>query len=201
MDSKEALGRTAISKKDILVAATDLFLNDGYEKVSMRKIAGKIGCSPTNLYNHFTNKEEILLFLLQDGYSIFLTYLVEARHLHKDEGVLMKLKAAMRAYLQFGLDNPGYYKLMFIENMEHYDRIITGESDRMKGFNVLVELIHEAVSLKVISNHNEMVVSQSVWAALHGLTSLFIMFPTFDWNDRDALIDFHIDAFLKGLQH
>jgi AcrR family transcriptional regulator len=62
MQSGDKAGRTTIGKKDIVVAATGLFLNDGYEQVSMRKIASQIGCSPTNLYNHFKNKEEILLF-------------------------------------------------------------------------------------------------------------------------------------------
>jgi hypothetical protein len=106
----------------------------------------------------------------------------------------------MRAYIQFGLDNPSYYKLMFIENLEHYDRVITGDSDRLKGFILLVDLIGEAISSGVIAGHDKELISQSAWASLHGLTALLITFPGFYWKDREALIELHIDTYLKGLR-
>ncbi len=75
----------------------------------------------------------------------------------------------MKAYVQFGLDNSGYYKLMFIDNLEHYDRVLTGESDRMKGFKVLVELIREAVPSKLIASHGELAISNRCGLRCMGL--------------------------------
>lgn len=201
MNPNELAGRTTISKKDILTAATELFLSDGYEHVSMRKIALKISCSSTNLYNHFKNKEEILLFMLKDGYAIFLQYLQQARTTpHKNEDILNQIRTVMRAYLQFGLDHPSYYRIMFIHNMENLHLTISGETDMIKGYMLIVDLMNEAIHSNVIASIDAHLTSQSLWAALHGIISLFITFPGFYWTDREALIDFHIENCLKGLQ-
>ncbi|MGB9204458.1 MAG: helix-turn-helix domain-containing protein [Terriglobales bacterium] len=45
-------------REDILNAARELFVKDGFDGVSMRRVAEKVEYSPTTIYLHFANKEE-----------------------------------------------------------------------------------------------------------------------------------------------
>ncbi|MRX71255.1 TetR family transcriptional regulator [Bacillus lacus] len=191
--------RRNLTKEDIISATTELFLSEGYSHVSMRKIAAKIGCSSTNLYNHFQNKEEILEYLLKDGYALFLETLEQSVKKHSHSDPLVQLKTLMSSYIQFGLQHPGYYRLMFIHNIEGASQIDTQEeTDMLKGFSLLLALAEQAAKEKRITHENPHIVAQSLWASMHGLTSLFLTFPNLDWGDRDALISTHIDTFIKG---
>ncbi|MBB6454735.1 AcrR family transcriptional regulator [Salirhabdus euzebyi] len=187
------------TKDQIIAEASKLFLDEGYEMISMRKIATKVGCSPTNLYRHFQNKEDILLVLLERGYSVFLSYIQQAIDQNKELEFRIKLKQALKSYVNFGLENKEYYQLMFIRNFEHFDRVVIGESDRMKGFNLLANLIQEGMEKGLVKGDIE-VISQSLWGLIHGITSLLITFKnSFHWTNEQSLIDFHVDTYLKGL--
>lgn len=48
-------------RREILDAARELFINEGYEKFTMRKLAQKIGYSPTTIYIYFKGKDDLLL--------------------------------------------------------------------------------------------------------------------------------------------
>ncbi|MCM3765056.1 TetR/AcrR family transcriptional regulator [Neobacillus niacini] len=185
-------------KQEIIEAAVQLFLSDGYENVSMRKIAKKIQYSPTAIYNYFASKEEILKQLLMNGYSIFLNSLKEGVA-KSEEDALSRLKASLNAYIHFGLSHPDYYRLIFIENLHLLQKIIIDEDDRTKGFQLLTELVAEAMNEGVLKKNEVQLVSQSLWASLHGITALLITFPDFGWSDFDGLIRFQVEAMIKGV--
>lgn len=186
-------------QRKIVEATRSLFLSEGYNQVSMRKIASKVGYSPTNIYNYFKNKEEIVLHLLKEGYAIFLDYLEQSIKTHEEANVLVQLKAILFAYVQFSMDYADYYNLIFIHNLESEDTVVVSESDRIKGFQLLLEITKEAVEKKAIVNQDPVLVSESLWALVHGLSSLFIKFPTFQWADKRQLIKHHIETHIDGL--
>src|SRR4030042_358073 len=100
--------RKARARKDlrqqILETAEELFVRDGYEKVTMRKIAGRIEYSPTTIYHHFTDKGELFACLLE-GYQARLLAVIQEIN-SREEDPLAALKRGMRAYTEFGLANP-----------------------------------------------------------------------------------------------
>ena len=53
----------------ILTAASKIIADEGFEKLSIRKIASKIEYSPSVIYNYFTDKEEILNNVMHRGYK------------------------------------------------------------------------------------------------------------------------------------
>ena len=63
-------------KKQILAAAIELFIEQGFDNVSIRKIAEKIEYSPASIYTYFNDKGAILFDLLQEGFGIFFETLI-----------------------------------------------------------------------------------------------------------------------------
>src|SRR5260221_9833654 len=58
-------------RQAILAAAGELFLEQGYERFSMRKVAERIGYSPTTIYLYFRDKDDLLFTVIDDGFVRF----------------------------------------------------------------------------------------------------------------------------------
>src|SRR5437667_7394080 len=100
---KEAL------RQDILDAARELFVNEGYENVSMRRIAEKIDYSPTTIYLYFEDKGDLLFQISEETFSKLAS---------KSESLLEEmtdpvatLRKIERAYVEFGLKHPNHYRV------------------------------------------------------------------------------------------
>src|SRR5215472_12983434 len=99
-------------RQEILDAARELFVREGYESVSMRKIADKVEYAPGTIYLYFEDKAAILDTLCQQTFTK-LRERLEA--IHEDQGDPVEaLRRGLRTYIQFGLDNPNEYIITFI---------------------------------------------------------------------------------------
>ncbi len=197
MGSTERRNReTEEIRQKIIAAATQLFIEEGYANVSMRKIAQKIEYSPTTIYIYFQNKEEILRELLDHGTALFLDYIQKAFAAPAPDS-LTRLRAGLKAYIQFGLDQPAFYRLMFIDNLEAFLQKAMCGNDRLQGFALLVEHIAELIDQGQCREQDEQLIGQSMWASIHGLTSLLITYEHhFPWNEQEVLIRYHLDTLL-----
>ncbi|MCM3320960.1 TetR/AcrR family transcriptional regulator [Cytobacillus kochii] len=189
-----------IIKEKIVNTATELFSLYGYEHVSMRKIAEKIEYSPTTIYNYFKNKNELLFVLLKHGYKLFYHSLDTARKDNEKENFDRKLKEVFRAYIEFGLANKDYYKLMFMMNIDSDDSLMGCENEKAKAFSILMSLAGEGNKHHYFINSNEMLVSQIIWGQLHGITSLLISYQNFSWIPNEVLIGNYMESILIGLK-
>ncbi|WP_338751084.1 TetR/AcrR family transcriptional regulator [Bacillus sp. FJAT-52991] len=189
-------------KKEIIDAARQLFLEEGYQHVSMRKIATKIGYTPTTIYIYFKNKEEILLHLLEEGYGLFYHELKIAYDHAFDQSHEIRLFNMCEAYIYFGLKQPDYYNIAFMNNLEKNTSKIEN-SDRYNAFLLLNTVVKEFIQENAFSEmaQSDMDISHTIWASLHGLTSLLITFPQFDWGEQNRLIQFHIRTIIQGLKN
>lgn len=109
-------GRPSISdakrqrmRKDIADIAKRLFQNEGYATVSMRRIAGEIGCSPMTLYKYYDAKIDILRTLWSDVFDELFKQLETMQKTDKTE-----LQFLGATYVRYWLDHPEYYRLVFL---------------------------------------------------------------------------------------
>src|SRR5262245_34785238 len=105
---REALRRT------ILDAAREAFIEDGYQGVSMRKLADRIGCSHGNLYLHFKDKQALFDCLVEESFEQFAEGLRRSTESAKGDDPVKLLRKAGRAYVEFGLANPNAYEFAFL---------------------------------------------------------------------------------------
>src|SRR5438128_3863248 len=59
-------------RRKILDAAHDLFAREGYDRVTMRRIADAIEYSPTTIYNHFEDKDDLVQSLCEEDFARLL---------------------------------------------------------------------------------------------------------------------------------
>jgi AcrR family transcriptional regulator len=96
----------------VLSAAGELFVAQGYQSVTMRKIAQKAGCTPAAIYTYFSSKEEILFTLHNEAFKRLFEY--SSRGLDRQSMDAMdRLRLSGRNYVDFALENPALYDLMF----------------------------------------------------------------------------------------
>lgn len=98
-------------RDEILSAAKKLFLAHGYLNTSMRKIAAKVGISPTTIYLYYRDKADVIHALHQEGFKILAE---QFKILENVEHPFERLKAMGRCYINFALGNRDFYELMFI---------------------------------------------------------------------------------------
>ena len=161
-------------RKMILNASMKLFIDEGFEKVSIRKIANIIEYSPTTIYLYFKDKNEILFDLCEEGFIMFEKL---NSNLLKINNPLKRLHKMGENYVGFGLQHPEYYDLMFIQNapMEKLAQMNDGKwihGDR--ALELLRSIIKECMTQKIIKKGDVDSVTMAVWGMVHGLVSLTI---------------------------
>src|SRR5919112_6714668 len=134
---KEDLWRT------ILDAAAGLFLEHGYEALSMRQIAERIGYSATTIYRYYEDKDDLLFAIVQEGFLRFGTQLTKAAR--RGGEPLARLQALGHAYVEFGLKNPVYYQLMFMQRSDFLFESRAEEAPMIDSFGVLQQSVEQAM--------------------------------------------------------
>ena len=158
-------------RKLILDASMKLFVEEGFDNVSIRKIADLIEYSPTTVYLYFKDKDEIFFSLHDIGFQKMLEL---NRNLDNIENPLLRLHKMGENYINFGMENPEYYELMFIQREPM--KKLTG-CDWENGDAALTRLrdtVIECFEKGYIAKGDAQLVSLSVWSTVHGLVSLAI---------------------------
>jgi AcrR family transcriptional regulator len=195
--------RKARARKDlrqqILEIAEELFVREGYEKVTMRRIAERIEYSPTTIYHHFADKGELFACLLESYHARLLAVMREINSRAPDP--LAALRRGMRAYTEFGLANPSYYRLAFLNPPEFKAESYLVEGSQ--GTELFLELrasVERCIRQGLFRAMDAGLAAQILWTMNHGVTSLLISNPNFPWAEREALIDGVVDCALAGLR-
>ena len=186
-------------RRQIIAAARELFVNEGYENVSMRKIADKIEYSPTTIYLYFKDKADLLDSVCKET---LLDLLNTLELLNRDKSNPVEtLKKSGKAYVDFGLKYPQDYKLTFVVRPQFQKGLGLEEgSVGERVFNYLCAMVSECIRQKAFRQVAVETTGQALWSAVHGVTLLLIDFPDFPWTAKDKLIDMVIDTMIDGLK-
>ena len=186
-------------RRQIIAAARELFVNEGYENVSMRKIADKIEYSPTTIYLYFKDKADLLDSVCKET---LLDLLNTLELLNRDKSNPVEtLKKSGKAYVDFGLKYPQDYKLTFVVRPQFQKGLGLEEgSVGERVFNHLCVMVSECIRQKAFRRVAVETTGQALWSAVHGVTLLLIDFPDFPWTSKDKLIDMVIDTMVDGLK-
>lgn len=159
-------------KKSILDAAKKLFLTEGYEATSIRKIAAEIEFSPTTIYLYYKDKAEIAHALHVEGFKELAAGFAVLAHIdHPFE----RLKAMGRAYISFAMENRAYYEIMFV--MKEPLEFVHNEDDSCwdegrQAFQFLLGTIQACQQQGYFKNFESESFALLVWSTMHGLCTL-----------------------------
>lgn len=206
MGVKERREREKSETRDkILDAARELFVTEGYEGVSMRKVAEKIEYSPTAIYVHFADKNELFHELCRQDFAR-LQEVMKMAEMPADP--VETLRQIGRNYIEFGIHYPNHYVFMFMtphpaQEPDEEDREIMGnpEVDAYALLKVAVQAAIDAGCLRPELQDAE-VISQTLWASVHGVISLNIAKcndPWVEWRPLRDRAEMMLDVTLRGL--
>jgi AcrR family transcriptional regulator len=179
-------------REEILSAARALFVKEGYENVSIRKIAERIEYSPGTIYQYFHDKAEILAQISEETFSRLERKLAA---INRDLGVdpLERLKRGLREYIKFGLEHPNRYVLTFVRGS-----LPCSAGGRC--FGELLKAVGYAVEAGQIRDADVVEISQALWAGSHGVTSLLITCSEFPFVEQDRLVERMLDILIEGVK-
>jgi AcrR family transcriptional regulator len=157
----------------ISAAAQELFLEEGLEGFSMRKVAERVGVSAPAIYRHYVNKDELLNEVITEGLKILESYLEPAL---EADTPLQRLEQLVNRFLDFALEQPQTFECAFMVRSQSIDRI-NEELARhnWSTFQLAVEQVAECMARGEFKQGDPVETSIMLWAEAHGLITLFKM--------------------------
>jgi AcrR family transcriptional regulator len=169
-----------------------LFAKEGYENVSIRKIAERIEYSPGTIYLYFQDKAEILAQISEETFSR-LEHKLAAINRDTATDPLERLRRGLRAYIQFGLEHPNRYVLTFVRGS-----VPCPAGGRC--FGELMRGVGFAMEAGQMNGADAVEVAQALWAASHGVTALLITCPEFPFVEHGRLVERMLDILMEGVR-
>jgi len=179
----------------ILTAAWKLVKEEGWQSLSIRKIADAIEYSIPVIYDHFENKEAILYEFGEEGFNILTQKIQKARDQHDDAA--SQLRAISEAYWNFALSNPEHYQLMYGVGMASCDECV---HQKVKFRGLVTEPITRLISQGKQTDTNVCLKYHTFWSILHGLISIRMMRSS-DASDQlnSIVVQDAVEGFIKNL--
>jgi AcrR family transcriptional regulator len=160
-------------RQTIIEAAMKIFVQEGYEKTSIRNIADSIEYSPGTIYLHFKDKDELLFAVHEEAFIKFFELMAPVLLISDTRERLLQMG---KIYIQFAFENPELYGLMFMDKapmncLQQDDGAwICGQ----KVHNLLRDTMAEVGKKEGLTEYEIDAYTLSIWSYVHGLTSLAI---------------------------
>ena len=185
----------------ILISAWQLVNEEGWQNLSIRKIADAIEYSVPVVYDHFENKEAILTVFNRQGFQLLGDKLRETKA--KLTNSQRQLEAISYAYWDFAFEQKAFYQLMFGLGMPGCESLAT-----VPELSAFIGVITSTIDQIIKEGNNKdadlRLKTHSFWSMIHGLVSISLMAPpspsnvTHEQMNKMVLNDF-IKGFIKGL--
>lgn len=168
-------------RRKILDAARGLFATEGYERVTMRGIGEAIEYSPTTIYHHFEDKDDLVAALCECDFSSLFAALSAAP---RPADPVDEIRQLGRAYVRFGLEHPNHYRFMFLTpaKAEHAKQADPGH----QAFELLRSAVARAIESGRFAPGDAATVAQVLWAGIHGAVALLITLQPAHWPTPPA---------------
>ncbi|HTN36355.1 MAG TPA: TetR/AcrR family transcriptional regulator [Arachidicoccus sp.] len=186
-----------VIRVQILDMAWQIVKEEGWQALSIRKIADGIEYSVPVIYDHFANKEAILYELSMQGFRLLQSQL--SKNIQSHEDPIEQLRAHVETYWNFAFRNKEYYQLMYGLGMP-----CCGAGKMNTEVNIFRDVISTTIE-KIItqrgSDPNQLCFkSYALWSIVHGLISIMLMRVSDidDTLNKQVMTD-SLETFIKNL--
>lgn len=174
-------------RQTILQAARTLFLDQGFEKTSIRNIADAIEYSPATIYLYYKDKND-LFFALHQG--AFLKMISEFESMFLVQDSFERLTAMGKHYMKFAFENPELYNLMFL--MEAPMEVIECKEQVWEDGHIALGILKNAVNDCIRDGYFKCQdiesISMMIWAMVHGLMTLHLKKRTLMFPEEERML-------------
>ena len=186
-------------RAEILDAAKQLFVEEGYAATTIRRIAAKLGVSSTALYVYFPDKDAILVEICDTTFAGLIAKLDDVRRDSTDP--LDALAKSLERYIRFGLGSSERIRADLCTRRSKELQKLKPENENlgMQAFGRFYDCVDAVCSTGVTNDPDTRRLTQQLWAAIHGLVVLLLLRSEFPWDELNSLIDGHVKMLLRGV--
>jgi AcrR family transcriptional regulator len=191
-------------REEIIAAAKELFMTEGFAKVTTRAIAEKAGLSQTGVYLYFPTKEDILKAIGDATHNAIGAAFDRA--VARPGAPHEMFRRLIHAYVEYGLSHPAEYHLTFTVGPDaltpigkDFSRPPEDQGAGARSFIRFRDHLAKLAPAGLMGELDPTFAAQILWFVGHGAVSLLTTRSHFPWSDRDALIATLEDVIVSGL--
>ncbi len=187
-------------KKKIYKAASEIIINEGYSKLSIRKIASKIDYSPAFIYNYFENKADIVSSIWKENANEIIDTMSKLKLTSDNEKE--NIKHLYKTYISLILESPEEYRAIMLNDIEGISRLYfefteeEKENLRIKNIKKYYDKCLQVGILRTVDTEKYAFFS---WISINGLISNIILSSNKDKEFIDKIIDDYLDFMIYGI--
>ena len=192
----------AVFREEVLAAARAIVLEEGFDALTMRKIADAVEYSPGTIYLYFESRDAIAFEMCRGGFEELRAALSPAAAIADPE---KRLRELGRLYVQFGIERSETYRLIFMEDAKYSSAIFAKRADDadspgMQALQLLVVTMEELRAAgRLLSDASAQELAETIWASVHGIVSLAITFTQVPETTPERMSQIMVDGILTGL--
>ena len=185
-------------RAETLSAARELIREEGYQGLSLRKLAKRMECSPMALYSYFADKQALLTALALEGFEKVAKRFDST--VHRDP--LAAVRKILLDYIAYAEENPNEYRILFL-SVETLGELKLSRKDlqeRNPAFGALFKRVERCIKAGVLLG-DAFAVSTVLWTAAHGAASLLITAQQFPFGSRRLYAEEVVGTIVSGVQN
>lgn len=185
----------------ILSTANDIIASEGFDKLSIRKIASKIEYSPSIIYHYFKDKEEILNCVMQRGYNKIVAAISSVKM--ESNSPEEKLIQMTRNYIKAALTMPDGFMAAQLnqsqEALKYTSWLFKGASKQKTAMSMLFQCLQEIYKDRNIDDNTIELTAQMIAVSTLGLILKLIMEKDIDDEQRENIINFYTNEIVISI--
>ncbi|HOO45357.1 MAG TPA: TetR/AcrR family transcriptional regulator [Deltaproteobacteria bacterium] len=180
MKAARSTDELTLIRERILEAALAIITSEGFDSLTMRRLASHTGMTAPNIYNYFANKDEIYIAIVIKGFEMLQKSLRKAYEVEGEPAE--RARCLMNSYMEFGRQNRAYYDIMFIRATPKYRDYLGTPYEQLSEveYRISMDIVHFVMEVlrdlmgDASAGREEVVLKSMVriWSTLHGMISL-----------------------------
>ena len=185
-------------RAETLSAARELIQKEGYEGLTIRKLAKRMECSPMALYSYFADKQALLTALALEGFE----KVAKRFDSTAQRDPLTAVRRILLDYIAYAEENPNEYRILFL-SVETLGELKLSREDlqeRNPAFGALFKRVETCIKAGVLQG-DAFAVSTVLWTGAHGAASVLITAQKFPFGSRQLYAEEVVATIVSGVQN
>jgi AcrR family transcriptional regulator len=197
--ARKAKGDGHLRRGEILDAAERVFVTEGFQAATVRRIAQEVGLSSTALYMHFPDKAAILVEICNRTLLLLLERNREIAAKPLDP--VVRVRMMLEAYMRWGLMHPNAYQLVYSTPRPLSAGVWPEQTVDLSAqcFDIFAGVVREIAAQGRLRAGTASSAAQAFWMGCHGVVALLCAKPHFKWEEQEALVELILQGLMSGL--